>query len=351
MSNTVLNVLYASEDMRLISRCVILTCLLQIATVRSNGAVPPVPCRCDCPKPTQLKLTEDPAGVNCCTDNSRYRYKCVANHLRKAGTSNLVVCRNKDGKDVWSKPTLQCIPDPGIVSTAKQPDVSPSPHGKCAWRPFLRPMARESTTHQGIHQPTHRTTVQSDDAPSGLAMMPTHADTAAPTSPVPTTTTSPAPTTTTTTSPAPTTTTTSPAPTTTTTTTTTSPSPTTTTTTTTSPSPTTTTTATTATTATTSPTQGVLRTDGGLRHLRGTSASPPGPPGSPETTHAGQSEGHFGAAVPTGLSVAALLLICTVLGLFFCLWRRHFHGSHIAAETSPMYTGPAMWSQIAIDAV
>uniref|UniRef100_A0A8C5BDP8 Sushi domain-containing protein n=1 Tax=Gadus morhua TaxID=8049 RepID=A0A8C5BDP8_GADMO len=69
-----------------------------------------VPCECNnCPQLPTLNLTEAPAALNCCTNGGRFRYKCVVNHVRKAGTSNLAACTSENGIGTWSKPNLVCI--------------------------------------------------------------------------------------------------------------------------------------------------------------------------------------------------------------------------------------------------
>ncbi|XP_030211200.1 interleukin-15 receptor subunit alpha isoform X1 [Gadus morhua] len=121
---------WCSERLLLLLLLLLLSaCLLEVATVGPGGTSRKVPCECNnCPQLPTLNLTEAPAALNCCTNGGRFRYKCVVNHVRKAGTSNLAACTSENGIGTWSKPNLVCIPDPRIVITTKPPDVNPTSH-------------------------------------------------------------------------------------------------------------------------------------------------------------------------------------------------------------------------------
>ncbi|CAL8405361.1 unnamed protein product [Arctogadus glacialis] len=307
-------------------------CLLEVATVGANAGATSrkVPCGCNCPQPPTLNLTEAPAAVNCCTNGGRFRYTCVVNHLRKAGTSNLAACTLENGNETWSKPNLVCIPDPRIVITTTPPDVNPTPHAPLPSVPSTNQMAPESTANRGTHQPTPPTSIRSDEAPVSPATMLTHADAvlttfpAPPTSPITTSaipipipTTSSTPTTTTSTPTTTSSTTSTPATSTPATSSTTS-TPTTSTPTTTSSTPTTTSstpTTTSSTPTTTSPSPGAPGPDGGTPGTQGVLSS--------------------GAAVPTGLGLAAFILISAILGLSFCCWRRKRSANHPTGSVEP----------------
>ncbi|CAL8278683.1 unnamed protein product [Gadus morhua 'NCC'] len=312
---------WCSERLLLLLLLLLLSaCLLEVATVGPGGTSRKVPCECNnCPQLPTLNLTEAPAALNCCTNGGRFRYKCVVNHVRKAGTSNLAACTSENGIGTWSKPNLVCIPDPRIVITTKPPDVNPTSHAPPQSVTSTNQMAPESSANRGIHQPI---------PPTSTATMLTHADAVLTTSPAPTTspiTTSPIPIPTTTTTSTPTTssitsttttatpttatsTTTTPTPTTTTTTSTPTTSSTTSTTTTPTPTTATSTTTSTPTTTTSTPTA--------------TSPSPAAVPRPDEGTPGAQGVPSSGAAVPTGLGLAALILISAILGFSFCCWRR-----------------------------
>ncbi|XP_028256576.1 interleukin-15 receptor subunit alpha isoform X2 [Parambassis ranga] len=77
---------------------------------------------CPCPKIPQRVLTKPPPET-CYEVNSPYRYECLDGYVRKVGTSNLLKCRRDEDKpSYWTSPTLECIPDPRIVTT--QPPTS-----------------------------------------------------------------------------------------------------------------------------------------------------------------------------------------------------------------------------------
>ncbi|CAL8385656.1 unnamed protein product [Boreogadus saida] len=131
---------WRSERLLLLLLLLLLSaCLLEVATVGPNAGATSrkVPCGCNCPQPPTLNLTEAPSAVNCCTNGGRFRYKCVVNHLRKAGTSNLAACTLENGIETWSTPNLVCIPDPRIVITTTPPDVNPTPHGSFNLAPII----------------------------------------------------------------------------------------------------------------------------------------------------------------------------------------------------------------------
>ncbi|KAM9846199.1 interleukin-15 receptor subunit alpha isoform 1-T1 [Aulostomus maculatus] len=68
---------------------------------------------CPCQPIPPLALTEPPSE-ECFRINSSFRYTCVPGYVRKAGTSNLIRC--KEG-GVWTTPSLSCIRDPKITTT------------------------------------------------------------------------------------------------------------------------------------------------------------------------------------------------------------------------------------------
>ncbi|XP_047431385.1 interleukin-15 receptor subunit alpha isoform X3 [Mugil cephalus] len=66
---------------------------------------------CACPKIPERPLTQPP-GETCIQINGTYRYTCLENYVRKAGTSNLTRCKLSGGALIWTDTNLECIPSP-----------------------------------------------------------------------------------------------------------------------------------------------------------------------------------------------------------------------------------------------
>ncbi|XP_045928539.1 interleukin-15 receptor subunit alpha-like isoform X3 [Micropterus dolomieu] len=95
----------------LLSFCVMVTCLIGAARC-SN----PDKSNC-CPEIDPFPLTEPPPGTSCFQLDNFFRYTCIKGYLRKVGTSSLIKCKQENSVLHWTKPTLQCIPDPTITTT------------------------------------------------------------------------------------------------------------------------------------------------------------------------------------------------------------------------------------------
>ncbi|XP_038595253.1 interleukin-15 receptor subunit alpha isoform X2 [Micropterus salmoides] len=96
---------------RLLSFCVMVTCLIGAARC-SN----PDKSNC-CPEIDPFPLTQPPNGTSCFQLDNVFRYMCIKGYLRKVGTSSLIKCKQENSVLRWTKPTLQCIPDPKITTT------------------------------------------------------------------------------------------------------------------------------------------------------------------------------------------------------------------------------------------
>ncbi|KAK2858782.1 hypothetical protein Q5P01_003402 [Channa striata] len=80
---------------------------------------------CPCPKIEQRNLTKAPEE-KCYQVNSTYRYQCIDGYVRKAGSSNLIICLDDDGKISWSSYKMECIPDPKTTTTTQPPVTAAS---------------------------------------------------------------------------------------------------------------------------------------------------------------------------------------------------------------------------------
>ncbi|XP_037615987.1 interleukin-15 receptor subunit alpha isoform X3 [Sebastes umbrosus] len=98
---------------------IIMICLL--------GAAHAVEISCPCAE-IPKKLGTEPPPENCFKIS--FRYTCKGGFVRKAGTSNLIRCKQKDGTPQWLpyNITLQCIPDPNITPT-QPPEIRPVTQG------------------------------------------------------------------------------------------------------------------------------------------------------------------------------------------------------------------------------
>ncbi|XP_061770219.1 interleukin-15 receptor subunit alpha isoform X2 [Nerophis ophidion] len=105
---------------------------VMMASVRAAGGEK----ECLCSGIQLLPLTEPP---DCQHSNKTFRYTCVKGYVRKAGTSNLIKCR--DGS-WWSIAPLKCIPDP---KATPQGDPKATPQGD----PKATPQGDAKATPQG----------------------------------------------------------------------------------------------------------------------------------------------------------------------------------------------------------
>ncbi|XP_074482307.1 interleukin-15 receptor subunit alpha isoform X8 [Sebastes fasciatus] len=103
----------------LFSVCLIIMICLLGAAHYSNAVSIKCPCA-EIPK----RLGTEPPPENCFEIS--FRYTCKGGFVRKAGTSNLIRCKQKDGALQWFpyNITLQCIPDPNITPT-QPPEIRP----------------------------------------------------------------------------------------------------------------------------------------------------------------------------------------------------------------------------------
>lgn len=106
--------------------------------------------RTECHAPEQVQHTQPfPHEVFPSMGGTSLRYQCEAGYKRKAGTSNLIVCKVDEGGGTahWTKPEVECIRDPSLppppaTFTTKTTTSSPAPEA-------------HSTTYQDFG--THRT--------------------------------------------------------------------------------------------------------------------------------------------------------------------------------------------------
>ncbi|XP_047431384.1 interleukin-15 receptor subunit alpha isoform X2 [Mugil cephalus] len=90
---------------------------------------------CACPKIPERPLTQPP-GETCIQINGTYRYTCLENYVRKAGTSNLTRCKLSGGALIWTDTNLECIPSPKRNATQSPENTisttSSSPQTTCS---------------------------------------------------------------------------------------------------------------------------------------------------------------------------------------------------------------------------
>ncbi|XP_047431387.1 interleukin-15 receptor subunit alpha isoform X4 [Mugil cephalus] len=81
---------------------------------------------CACPKIPERPLTQPP-GETCIQINGTYRYTCLENYVRKAGTSNLTRCKLSGGALIWTDTNLECIPSPKRNATQSPENTISNP--------------------------------------------------------------------------------------------------------------------------------------------------------------------------------------------------------------------------------
>ncbi|XP_061923082.1 interleukin-15 receptor subunit alpha isoform X3 [Entelurus aequoreus] len=113
---------------------------VMMASARAAGGEQECPCSGILPLP----LTEPP---DCQHNNKTFRYTCVKGYVRKAGTSNLINCREGSR---WTKASLTCIRDPkatpqGDPKATPQGDPKATPQGD----PKATPQGDPKATPQG----------------------------------------------------------------------------------------------------------------------------------------------------------------------------------------------------------
>ncbi|XP_078533392.1 interleukin-15 receptor subunit alpha isoform X7 [Lissotriton helveticus] len=73
--------------------------------------------RTECHVPEQVQHTQPfPREVFPSKGGTSLRYQCEAGYRRKAGTSNLIVCKADEGGGTarWTTPEVECIRDPSL---------------------------------------------------------------------------------------------------------------------------------------------------------------------------------------------------------------------------------------------
>ncbi|XP_074554621.1 interleukin-15 receptor subunit alpha isoform X2 [Halichoeres trimaculatus] len=110
-----------------------------------------------------LRPLTEPLPGTCFQKSSRFRYRCIEGYVRKAGTSDLTICKETEGfsHGNWSTPSLVCIPDPR--RTTKQPPV-PDPTEKTATRLQMTQSSVPSTTVTAESNNTDPTSFMSDQS-------------------------------------------------------------------------------------------------------------------------------------------------------------------------------------------
>ncbi|XP_017552425.1 interleukin-15 receptor subunit alpha isoform X5 [Pygocentrus nattereri] len=101
-------VVFVALDMRTSFLLFILTAAKHTFTGVYAGPSMPVSStvRCEAPEPPKNAKTPDKL-------ESRFRMQCIDGYVRKAGTSNLYRCEEKNHAYLWvNLPSLTCIPDP-----------------------------------------------------------------------------------------------------------------------------------------------------------------------------------------------------------------------------------------------
>ncbi|KAM4570053.1 interleukin-15 receptor subunit alpha isoform 3-T3 [Odontesthes bonariensis] len=103
---------------------VIMVYLLGCARLSSGAS-------CPCPGIPQRPLTKPPPQ-DCFQINESFRYICIERYVRKAGTSNRIVCTKSNGGVEWTTFNLKCIPDPKLPThpqnrTESGSDISHDP--------------------------------------------------------------------------------------------------------------------------------------------------------------------------------------------------------------------------------
>ncbi|XP_040005116.1 interleukin-15 receptor subunit alpha [Xiphias gladius] len=91
------------------SVCVMIVCLLGAAHCSNSDNS-----NCPCSEIAPIPLTKPPPET---CFKSTFRYTCEDGYVRKVGTSSLIKCKQNNGVLQWTKPSLNCIPDPKRTTT------------------------------------------------------------------------------------------------------------------------------------------------------------------------------------------------------------------------------------------
>ncbi|XP_069085374.1 interleukin-15 receptor subunit alpha isoform X1 [Pleurodeles waltl] len=126
--------------------CALMTFLHLVALCAATAEA-----RTECHVPEQIQHTQPfPHEMFPSREGTSLRYKCQAGYKRKAGTSNLIVCKADAGEGTarWTRPEVECIRDPSLppppaTFTTKRTTSSTAPEA-------------HSTTYQDFG--THATT-------------------------------------------------------------------------------------------------------------------------------------------------------------------------------------------------
>ncbi|XP_037394628.1 interleukin-15 receptor subunit alpha isoform X2 [Pygocentrus nattereri] len=159
-------VVFVALDMRTSFLLFILTAAKHTFTGVYAGPSMPVSStvRCEAPEPPKNAKTPDKL-------ESRFRMQCIDGYVRKAGTSNLYRCEEKNHAYLWvNLPSLTCIPDPlkpiptaGPTSTALTNTQAHTPAPNLTLSTSSAPVTTYYTT-KGKTQSTSTTSVTNTQA-------------------------------------------------------------------------------------------------------------------------------------------------------------------------------------------